>query len=309
MGTVEYSRIAHFVKVVNAGSFTAAAAELGLPKSSLSRSVSNLESDLGVRLLHRTTRKIALTDLGQEYFEAVRGAFEAIDEAHERALEQDTQPRGQVRISAAPDFAWLPDVLVAFSRLYPGIQLDVRLTTRYVDLLAEGIDIAVRAGRLQDSTLIARKVGHGEMGLVASPAYLERRGRPRTVEDLRDHDFVVFRSHGNTMSLQLDGPDGTHALEVKGSLMVDDMAFCRSACEAGAGIARLPLGGLAEELEDGSLVRVLPTYVSGGAQLWVVLPSAKLVPRRIALLRDYLIAELPDVVLTSPRRPSRARSS
>jgi DNA-binding transcriptional LysR family regulator len=296
MATVEYNRVAQFVRVVSAGSFTAAAADLGLPKSSLSRSVSNLERDLGVRLLHRTTRKLTLTDLGHSYYESVRGAFETIDDAHERALEHDTQPRGVVRISGAPDFAWLAPVLVDLTHKYPGIELDVRLTTRYVDLLAEGIDIAVRAGRLQDSTLVARKVGSTELGLLASPTYLDKRGRPAIVADLPNHDWILFRANNHHASLTLTGPDGDVAVSVTGSLVVDDMAFCRSACEAGGGIARLPLTALM----DGKLERVLPGYHAGGGQLWLVLPTSQFVPRRVALVRDFLAERLPLVMPQSP---------
>lgn len=300
MSTLEYNRVAHFVRVIRAGSFTAAASELGLPKSSLSRSVSNLERDLGVRLLHRTTRRLTLTDLGHTYYESVRPAVEALDAAHERALEHDTQPRGSIRITAAPDFAGLARVLAQFNKKYPSIHLDVRLTTRFVDLLAEGIDIAVRAGRLNDSSLVARRIGNTETGLLASPAYLRKRGRPKRIEDLADHDWVLFRANGTSASLTLTGPDDEHTVTIRGSMVVDDMAFCRSACEAGVGIARLPLGGLVEAVDAGRLERVLPQYNTGGAQLWIVMPSAQLVPRRVALLRDYLAAELPKIMPKVP---------
>jgi DNA-binding transcriptional LysR family regulator len=302
MGTPEYNRVAHFVRVIRAGSFTAAAAELGLPKSSLSRSVSNLERELGVRLLHRTTRRLTLTELGHAYYEKVRPAVEALDEAHDAALEHDTNPRGLVRISAAPDFAGLAHVLAQFTRKHPSIELDVRLTTRYVDLLAEGIDIAVRAGRLPDSSLVGRKVGQTELGLLAAPSYLRRRGRPRRIEDLAGHDWVLFRANGHRASLTLDGPDGRqHSVDIRGSFAVDDMGFARAACQAGIGIARLPLGGIVDVLDDGRLERVLPEYSAGGAQLWVVLPTAQYVPRRVALVRDHLVEQLPRLVSAQGR--------
>jgi DNA-binding transcriptional LysR family regulator len=301
MGTVEYNRVAHFVQVVKAGSFTVAAREVGLPKSSLSRSVSALEAELGVRLLHRTTRKLALTELGQNYYESVRPAVETLVEAHERALEHDTQPRGQVRISAAPDFLWLAPMLVEFNRKYPGVEIDVRLSTRYVDLVAENIDIAIRAGRLQDSSLVARRVATSELGLLAAPSYLKRRGRPRTVADLAKHDWVMFRVNGHTLPLTLTGPSGDESVEISGSLMIDDMAFCRAACESGAGIARLPLAATAEAVGEGRLERLLPEYSAGGGGLSVVLPSSQYVPRRVALLRDFLVARIPE----SPELKSR----
>src|SRR5260221_14076314 len=169
MGTVDYNWVAHFVRVVRAGSFTAAAAEAELPKSSLSRTVTNLERELGVRLLHRTTRKLALTDVGQAYFESVRAAFETVDDATARALENDTNPRGLVRIAAPSDFPGLADELTQFMRKHPGIEVDARIASRYVDLVAEGVDLAIRAGRLEDSSLVARKLVDAEVGLLASP--------------------------------------------------------------------------------------------------------------------------------------------
>lgn len=305
MGTMEYNRVAHFVRVVRAGSFTAAAAELGLPKSSLSRSVTNLERDLGVRLLHRTTRKLALTDLGASYYESVRPAVESLDDAHERALEHDTQPRGVVRITAAPDFAGLAYLLAEFNRRYPAIQLDVRLTTRYTDLLAEGIDIAVRAGRLQDSSLVGRKVGTADLGLLAAPSYLKKRGRPKSVEDLHGHDWVLFRGATHHATLQLTGPDGERTLDIQGAITVDDMMFCRTMCEAGAGIARLPLRGVEQSLADGRLQRVLPAWTAGTTPMWVVLPTAQFVPRRVALLRDFLVDRLcQQLPMAAPSRKS-----
>lgn len=293
MATVEYNRVAQFVRVVRAGSFTAAAAELGLPKSSLSRSVANLEAELGVRLLHRTTRRLTLTDVGHTFYDSVRGAVETLDAAHERALEHDTQPRGVVRLSAAPDFVALASMLVEFTARYPGIQVDVRLTPRYVDLATEGIDIAIRAGRLQDSSLVARRVGTAELALFAAPAYLRRKGRPKKCADLAGHDWVLFRAPHHRASLELHSDGGTHTVEITGALNVDEMSFARSACVAGAGIAALPFQGVIAELRDGSLERVLPGYAIGGTPLWVVLPSAQYVPRRVALLRDFLADRLP----------------
>src|SRR5205823_5523684 len=129
-GTVDYNWVAHFVRVVRAGSFTAAASAARLPKSSLSRAVTNLETELGVRLLHRTTRALALTDVGQAYFESVRAAFETVDQATVRALDNETRPRGLVRIAAPSDFPGLARELTRFIRNHPGIEVDARIATR-----------------------------------------------------------------------------------------------------------------------------------------------------------------------------------
>ena len=284
---MDYNWVAQFVRVVRAGSFTAAAKDAQLPKSSLSRAISNLEKELGIRLLHRTTRKLALTEVGQAYFESVRGAFDTVDDATLRALENDTNPRGVVRVAAAPEFRGLAEVIAQFIRKYPGIQVDVRIAAQYVDLVAEGIDLAIRAGRLDDSTLIARKIGDVEIGLMASASYLRRRGRPRTIEDLAGHDWILFRSRASHATVSLTGPDGERSIDVNAALVADEMGFCRAACEAGVGIARLPL------IRECQLERVLPRWIAGETQVWILMPSSKLVPRRVSLLRDYLVEHLP----------------
>src|SRR5262245_33635723 len=139
---MDYNRVALFVRVVKAGSFTTAAAEAGLPKSSVSRSISHLEDDLGVRLLQRTTRKLSLTDVGQAYFDSVSGSVTAIAEADATARERGSEPRGTIRMTAPPD-AFFGTAIALFKRTYPSIRVEVSLTTRQVDLVGEGFDLAV----------------------------------------------------------------------------------------------------------------------------------------------------------------------
>jgi len=304
---MDYNRVALFVRVVECGSFTAAAARAALPKSTVSRAVARLEEDLGVRLLQRTTRTLALTGAGQAFFDAVAGSVSAIDEADQAARDHGVAPRGPVRVTAPPDFGLLAAELARFSRRCPLIRLELTLTSRYVDLVGEGFDLAVRAGQLADSSLVARRVGATEMGLVAAPAYLRRRGRPRSLDDLPAHDFVLYRANGGRATLQLAGPDGERAIEVAGALVADDLPFCRNLVAAGAGIALLPLYAVAALLDQGALEPVLPAWTYGGASLYVVLPSARYVPARVALVRDFLVETLGRKLAESRRRCARAR--
>lgn len=289
---MDLNRVAVFVRVVRAKSFTGAAAELGLPRSSASRSVAQLEHELGVRLLHRTTRQLALTDVGQTYFDSVSASVATIEEADASAREHGSEPRGTVRLTAPPDFDGLGTTLAAFKRKYPGIRVELTMTSRYVDLVSEGVDLALRAGRLEDSSLIARRIGTTELALMAAPSYLRSRGRPRRVDDLADHDFVLYRASGGRATLQLSGPEGQRAVDVTGSLVADDMSFCRRAVEAGAGIGLLPLLGLAPSLAAKKLEKVLPGWSNRSAALHVVLPTSQHVPSRVALLRDYLVVHI-----------------
>lgn len=289
---MDYNRAAVFVRVVKAGSFTAAAAKLGLPKSSLSRTVSRLEADLGVRLLHRTTRKLALTEVGHAYYDSIAATFEVLDEANALARENEAEARGLVRMSAPPDPTNLPSIIAEFSAKYPAIRVELGLTARYVDLVAENFDIALRAGRLEDSSLVARRIGASTLVLVAAPGYLRKRGRPKTVADLASHDWVLYRATSGRAQLQLAGPDGEETIEVTGSIVADDMGFCRAAVEAGAGLGRLPVAAIADSVAAGRLVHVMPEWSHDGGAVHVVLPSSHFVPRRVALLRDFLIDRL-----------------
>jgi DNA-binding transcriptional LysR family regulator len=289
---MDYNRVALFVRVAKAGSFTAAAHVAGLPKSSVSRSIARLEQDLGVRLLQRTTRKLALTAAGQAYFEAVQGSVAAIDEADEAAREHGAEPRGAVRLTAPPDLNTLADAVARFSKRHPGIRVEVLLTPRYLDLVTEGVDLAVRAGRLEDSSLVARRVGGSEMALMAAPSYLAERGEPKTLDDLAAHDFVLYRATAGRATLSLSGAAGARTVEVTGTIVADDLAFVRGAVEAGAGIALLPIHTVLRSIEAQRLKQVLPEWSYGDAALFVVLPTGRHVPARVALLRDFLVDAL-----------------
>lgn len=291
---MDYNRVALFVRVVDAGSFTGAADAVGLPKSSVSRSVSRLESDLGVRLLHRTTRRLALTDAGQVYYDSVRAAVAGIDDADAAAREHGAEPSGSLRLTAPPDLADdLGAMLAAFARKYPRIQIELALTSRMVDLVAEGFDIAVRAGRLADSTLIARRIGDSRLVLFAAPSYLRRRGRPRAPADLADHDWVLYRAHAGRAIVRMRAPDGTESsIEVTGALNADALEFCQAAAVAGAGLALLPAEQVVDSVQAGQLEPLLTDWSFGGGALHVVIPSASHVPARVALLRDHLVAGL-----------------
>ncbi|MCA9673922.1 MAG: LysR family transcriptional regulator [Kofleriaceae bacterium] len=286
---MDLNRVRLFVEVVDRGSFTAAAAALGLPKSSVSRGVAALEEDLGVTLLRRTTRQLTLTDSGKAYVERARLALQELLEAGDAASDAGDEPRGLVRLTAPVDLSGgLAEVIAGFLGEHPQIRIDLILTARTVDLVAEGVDLALRAGRLQDSTLIARRIADGALGLFASPAYLSRRGHPRKVDDLRRHACIVYRG-GARWSLQ--GPRGaTASVDVAGPLSCDELSFVVYGAEQALGIGLLPYSAVAAAVHAGRLVAVLPGWTTSGGGLWLVHPPMRHLPRRVALLRDALIA-------------------
>jgi DNA-binding transcriptional LysR family regulator len=283
-----------FVRVVEAQSFTAAANALGVPKSTVSRRVSALEAALGVRLLRRTTRKLSLTEAGSAYYDRSSRALAAMLEASVAASDADAEPKGVVRLTAPVDLGAeiLADLLTQFSKEYPLIHMDLVLTGRRVDLVEEGFDLALRAGRLDDSSLIARRVGMSEARLFASPTYIERAGMPRKLADLTKHAFIMFRGRHGELDLQLEGPKGPERVTVTGPINVDDFSFVRRAVLSGLGIGLLPSMYCRAEVASKTLHHVLPKYTWRSAGLHIVYPSGRYVPQRVAVLRDFLLKAL-----------------
>ena len=295
MSTIDLNRIRLFARVVEAGSFTAAARDAGVPKSSVSRALAALERDLAVRLIHRTTRRLRPTEAGRAYYESVSRALAGIDDATATVSELQDTPRGMVRLTAPTDLGdrLLTPILVGFAARYPEVRVDVVLTQRFVDLVHEGIDLALRVGRLGDSRLVARPLGTARAGVFASPRYLERRGAPRTVTALAEHECVLFQSSSGRAVWKLVGPRGAETVEVRGAINANDHHLVREAAVAGQGLALLPIVACAGRDDASDLRRVLPRHAAEGPPLHLVYPSARLVPKRVALLRDQILQEMP----------------
>jgi DNA-binding transcriptional LysR family regulator len=195
-----------------------------------------------------------------------------------------------VRITAPPDVAGLDELVAQWARQHPLVRLELSITSRTVDLVAEGFDLAIRAARLGDSSLIARRVGNAVLAIMASPTYLRRRGTPKSLDDLREHDWVLYRANDGHSTLTLTHTDNSeHAIDVVGTVVIDDMTLCRRAVQAGAGLGLLPVHTTADALRDGLLHVVLPEYQNGAASISVLMASAKNVPARVALVRDFLV--------------------
>jgi DNA-binding transcriptional LysR family regulator len=294
---VDLNDVATFVRVAQGGGFTAAAKGLGVPKSTVSRAVARLEGALGVRLVHRTTRALALTDAGRTYFDRVRGAVAGLADASADVVDMGTEPRGTIRVTAPVDLGQmlLADVIARFVEKYPQVRFEVSLTARVVDLVAEGFDMALRATPLHDSSLVARKLGAADLGLFASRTYLEARGTPERVADLAEHAVVGFRpTSTNGVPLALTGPGGVEHVETHAGIVVDDLLFLHRLIAAGSGIGMLPLffsGVCATRREKDELERVLPDYVVRSGNMSLVAPSARQEPRRVKLFREFLVAE------------------
>ncbi|HEX3852223.1 MAG TPA: LysR family transcriptional regulator [Polyangiaceae bacterium] len=294
---MDLNHVSVFIRVVELESFTAAAKQLGLPKSSVSRTVTRLEEDLGVRLLQRTTRTLHLTEAGHAYYERARLALSGLEEAASAASNMSTEPRGIVRVTAPADLTNLnmAELVARFIRKYPHVHIELSLTSRFVDLVSEGIDLAIRAGKLRDSNLVARKIGTDSLGIFAAPSYLRRRGKPKSFADLASHECVLFNGKNAKAEWRLSGPKGEESVTVRGPVSVDEMAFAVQAVSAGLGVGLLPVMGVRLSARKSSLpvpTHILPEYASGGADLNIVTPSARFQPASVAAFRQFLIDEL-----------------
>lgn len=295
MAELSLDDLAVFVRVVERGGFASAARELGVPTSNISRAIARLESQSGVRLLHRTTRAVKPTTDGRELFASVAPAVMSVRSAA-RALEPATRkPKGRLRVTAPNDICvgFLADVIVAFAERYPQVMLDFTLSNQHTNLIAEGFDVAVRAtAQLGDSTLIARKLGELSLCLYASPSYLSKHGAPTSVADLERHPCVVFRATELARTWSLRAASGTSAasdIDVRGRIGGDDLSFVRAMVIAGAGIGLLPQINCAADEASGRVVRILPGFYARGASLYVVYPSTKQVPARVTAFRDFVV--------------------
>ncbi|RJG01120.1 LysR family transcriptional regulator [Noviherbaspirillum sedimenti] len=286
--------MALFVEVVKARGFRHAAEAVGIPNSTVSRRISALEKAIGLRLLHRTTRKIELTEAGQIYFERCKRIVDEARLAHEQLGEMLAQPSGVLRASLPVDFAtiYLAPLITEFARRYPGISFDFDLTPRLVDLVAEPFDVAIRMGNPPDSNLIARQLANLACSLYASPPYLEQFGEPSHPADLAQHECLGFRS-GKISTWRLHNAAESVEVTVGGRFQLNSIGLIRRLATLDQGIALLPAEIVAEDVALGRLRRILPEW-AGPATPVYAMTETRLLPaktqRFIEFLRERLSA-------------------
>ncbi|MBX3471608.1 MAG: LysR family transcriptional regulator [Planctomycetes bacterium] len=282
---MDLNELVVFVEVVRAGSFTAGARALGMPKSTASRKVSELEARLGAQLLVRTTRRLRLTDVGAAYFERAARVVAEARAADRLVADLHADPCGRLRVTAPLTFAFLGPIVAEFLAQHPAVQVDLVCTDRVVDLVAEGFDVAVRAGRMADSSLVARRLGTVQRFLVAAPGYLRRRPAPRAPADLAGHDTILFGGgdEGTTWTLRAGRQQVEVALRPR--LVVNDYDMLREAATAGLGIALLP-DYVCEERQR--LERLLPAWTAPEVPIHAVYPAGRQTSRTVAAFLDQL---------------------
>ena len=283
--------IALFIRIVETGSFTKAADETGITQPTATKAVAAMEQRLGARLLHRSTRGITPTEVGALYYDKCKLIAREIDEADNLAMLLQSQVGGMLRISTSVAFgrrAVVP-LVVRYMALHPLVTIDLSFDDRYVNLVEQGIDLAIRMGPMADSSLGARYLGTNPWVMVAAPSYLAARGVPRSAADLSGHDCVVYSSvqGDDHWSLHTEAGDKRSVL-VKGPLRSNNLSAVLAAARAGMGLAVLPWYVARESLAEGVVVPVLGDHGLPGQEIHAVFPSPKLVPLKVTSFTGFL---------------------
>jgi DNA-binding transcriptional LysR family regulator len=285
---VDLNEILVFARVVEAGSFTTAAAELGMPKSTVSRKVTELEERLKARLLQRTTRQLSLTDVGRTYYDYCARIVAELEDAERAVSSLQEAPRGTLRVTAGTNAGWLGPIVSDFLRRYPEVRLELSCSGRVVDLIEERFDLGIRAGTLADSTLIARNLGVVRWFLVATPAYLKKRGRPKSPDDLRAHDCLLFGAGPGSPSVKLESEGQSAQVTVSPRMLVNDMDVLRASAIVGLGIGVLPGFQCVDDLLTRKLERVLRAWDIPSTPIHVVYPTARHITPKVRAFVEHL---------------------
>lgn len=279
-----------FVKVVEAHGFTAAANELGLSRSAVSKSVSQLERSLGAQLLNRSTRFVSPTETGAVYYDRCVTILADLDDADKAVLELQGEPRGSIRLNAPMSFGTLHlgSALADFMAIYPKVRIEATLNDRLIDPVQEGFDLTVRIAELEDSSLIAKKLAPAKRVLCAAPAYLQNHPEPALPSDLKHHDCLHYGYLPTGNTWRLKGPDGGQKVSINGVLCSNNAEMLMAGAISGAGIALLPTFIAGAELQAGRLVSVLPDYSPPEISIYALYPPNRHLSVKLRLLIDFL---------------------
>ncbi len=298
-----------FVAVADSGSFRAAARTLGVPKSTVSRKLAELEAHLGTRLVQRTTRQVALTEAGAVFHRDAAPAVAALEQSQRAMGQLATTPRGLLRVTGPLDFGHLvlADLCTEFLVQWPEVRLDLELTDRIVDLVGEGFDVAIRAGRLMDSSLMARELLATHIGLYATPEYLAARGTPQHPSELDGHDAVLFAPRPEMRLWHFRGGAGSETVAVRPvpRVVVNNFICARDFTVRGLGIGRMPEFLARCALDTGRLVPLLESWAPPEAPLHAVYASSRHLSPTIRAFLDLVVARL-GKGRTSPAGPTGA---
>ncbi len=286
-----------FAMVVDQGGFTDAAKKMGMSKSAISKHVSSLEARLGARLLNRTTRRVSPTEIGLAYYDRARRVLNDAGEADALVSSMQSEPSGILRVSVATDFGvnHLSPILGDFMSEFPDITVNMALNNRYVEMISEGFDMAVRIGELEDSTLRARKITETSKRMIASPEYFAKYGRPEKIDDLNDHRLLHYSNQANSAVWKITAPSGEKRhIRTAGSLTVNDGQSLLNACIGGLGIAYLPSFLYADALKSGLVEEAIPDLPVEKQGIYAVYPPGRFTQPKVRAFIDFLVHQLAD---------------
>ncbi len=287
--------IAVFVRVVDSGSFTAAAARLNISKSVVSKYVSRLEDALGARLLNRTTRRLSLTEAGRVFYERSRKGLADIEDARAEVLRLQSEPRGTLRINVPMSFGILhvAPALPEFFKRYPNVTVDMNLDDRKIDVIEEGFDVSVRISDLPDSSLVAKRIAPCRHVIVAAPAYLAQYGTPRTPDDLRNHNIFTYRYQESALNWHFQAPGNKQiSVAVSGSLMMNSSLAIRASLLEGMGITRTPTFVVGKDVQNGLLTPLLQDYKILESTIFLVYPQRRHLSPKVRVFVDFMVQRI-----------------
>jgi DNA-binding transcriptional LysR family regulator len=292
---MEIATLQTFVDVMQRGSFASVARERNVDPSSVSRTIATLEARLGVRLFHRTTRQLSPTEAALAYFDQIEPLVEQLERAALVAADSGDTPRGTLRITAAVTFAQvnLVPLLPEFAKRFPELSFELLLTDKFLDLVEERVDLAVRLGRLAESSLIAHRLCDMVYVIAASPEYLRRHGQPKTPADLAHHECLRYPVPGYASRWRFRTAGGMVTdVPIRGRVVIGNGVALRQCAVAGMGVLMLPRWNMAEELRSGSLVELFPDYQATASEFdlaaWMLYPSRSYLPLKVRLFAAYL---------------------
>ncbi len=280
-----------FVKVVNEGSFSAAARASGLTPSAVSKQVGRLEDRLGARLFNRTTRHLSLTEVGRGFYDRCCQILVDVEEAEDAVANLHAAPRGTLKLNVPVAFGrlWITGLIPEFMQRYPEIKLDLNLHDRFVDLLSEGYDLAVRIGDLEDSSLIARKLAANRRVVCASPAYLATHGSPKKPTDLENHDCLIYASRAFRNDWRFDGPDGEETVHVTGTVETNNPEVIMDLIGKDMGIGLLPLWLVGPAIKAGKVSEILPDYHVPDSAIYAIYPPGRHLSPKVRVFVDFMV--------------------
>lgn len=300
---MDLNEVAIFIKVVQVGSFSQAAKQLGMPNSTVSSKVSSLEKRLGTTLITRTTRRLNVTPAGLAYFKKCLQGLEEIKAGEDEIAATQGEPQGLLRVTAPVELGGtiLPPIVCDYRSKFPKVSVEVILTDRRVELLTEAVDLAIRAGELKDSTLIGKKLGQSSFIPFASPKYIKQNGQPNHPRDLKNHQCLHFTPLGSEV-WKLTGPKGSLNVAVPGQVIINDLTMLKALTIAGTGISLLPSFFCSQEVSSGKLVRILSGWQTAPSPVHFVYPAQKFVSSKLSAFINLATEPIKQMLFESRNR-------